>query len=104
MDSIIQELKAERLFQDGKWGVQNRPILDPILLHRDAKRMTDEYEIPSEERAKSMVEIHAHRGDLTYMHILVEEVSEAASCGSNAENLRKAVIIAMIECLDRNGR
>jgi len=57
-----------------------------------------------------MVEIHAKRGDLTYMHILMEEISGAASCGSNTDELRKeliqsaSVVVAMIESLDRKGR
>lgn len=108
METIIQEIKTERMYQDGKWGVQNHPILDQALLNRSPNRMCEEYEIPTEDRAKSICKIHADRGDLTYMHILIEEVSEAASCGENIEEMRKeliqvaAVAIAMIESIDRN--
>ena len=110
MKNIFEEIKAERERQELKWGVQNHPILDPMLIHRDAKRMCEEYEIPSEERAKQMCDIHLERGDATYMHILVEEISEATSCLDNVQQLRKelvqcaAVVVAMIESLDRNGR
>lgn len=85
-------------------------LLDPILLNRSPQRMCEEYEIPSEDRARQLVEIHVERRDLTYFHILMEEISEVASCGSNVEELRKeliqsaAVLVAMIESLDRNGR
>lgn len=109
MKNILEEIKIERAKQDFKWGQQNHPILDPVLIHRDAARMCEEYEIPSEDRARQMCETHAKRGDVTYMHILIEEISESASCGANIEELRKeliqsaAVIVAMIESLDRNG-
>lgn len=110
MEAIIQEIKAERMYQEGKWGQQNHPILDPMLTNRGGERMCEEYEIPSENRAKQMCDIHAKRKDLTYMHILIEEVSEVASSGNDIELLRKeliqvaAVTIAMIESLDRNGK
>lgn len=110
MENIFNEIRTERQKQEAKWGEQNHPILDPILINRNAQRMCEEYEIPTESRARQMVEIHAERGDLTYMHILMEEISEAASCGSNTEELRKeliqsaSILVAMIESLDRNGR
>lgn len=109
MENVLNEIKDERLKQEAKWGQQNHPILDPILLDRPPVRMCQEYEIPSENRARQMCETHANRGDLTYMHILMEEVSEAASCGRNTSSLRKeliqvaAVAVAMVESLDRNG-
>lgn len=110
MNKILEEIQQERTRQDEKWGVQNHPILDPLLLKRSGERMCEEYEIPSENRARQLVEIHAKRGDLTYMHILMEEISEAASCGTDTTELRKeliqsaAVLVAMIESLDRNGQ
>lgn len=110
MEKIFNEIKLEREKQDAKWGEQNHPILDQILIDRSGERMCEEYEIPTEDRARQMVNIHAERGDLTYMHILMEEISEVASCGANTEELRKeliqsaSVLVAMIESLDRNGR
>lgn len=110
MKSIFEEIAIERIKQEAKWGQQNHPILDPILIERGGQRMCEEYEIPSEDRARQMCEIHANRGDLTYTHILIEEISELASCGSDVVELRKeliqsaAVLVAMIESLDRNGR
>lgn len=110
MDKILGEVRREREKQEEKWGQQNHPILDPMLLDRPARRMCEEYEIPTEDRARQVVETHAERGTLTYMHILQEEISEAVSCGSNTVELRKeliqcaAVLVAMIESLDRNGK
>jgi len=110
METILEQIKNERIKQDAKWGQQNHPILDPMLLHRGRQRMCEEYEIPTEERAKFLCETNANRGSVTYMHILIEEISEAASCGVNTNELRKelvqgaAVMVAMIESLDRNGR
>lgn len=47
--------------------------------------MFEKYEIPSESRARALCEINFQRGTGTYMHILVEEISEVASCGANVE-------------------
>jgi len=110
MDNIFNEIREERTRQNEKFGEQNYPILDQMLLDRDSQRMCDEYEIPNENRARYMVETHNKRGDLTWMHILMEEVSEVASCGRDTEALRKelvqvaSVVVAMIESLDRNNR
>jgi len=114
VEKIIQEIKEERERQDKKWGQQNHPILDQFLLNREGsctpQRMCDEYEIPSEERAKQLCEVWHERGKGSFMHILIEEISEAVSCLSNTKSLRKeliqcgAVIVAMIESLDRNGK
>lgn len=83
METIIQEIKAERMYQEGKWGQQNHPILDPQLLNRSPERMCEEYEIPSETRAKGMCDMLAERKELIQV---------------------AAVAIAMIESLDRNGK
>ena len=110
MDFILEQIKEERQKQDSKWGQQNHPILDCKLLNQNPEKMCRFYQIPSEDRARSLVETHVECGDLTYMHILIEEISEAACCGSNTDKLRKeliqsaAVLVAMIESLDRNDR
>lgn len=107
---IFNEIVEERKRQDTKFGEQNHPILDQLLIDRSPERMCEEYEIPSENRAKQKCDIHSTRGDLTYMHILVEELSEVASCGGDYDKMREeliqtaAVVVAMIESLDRNGR
>lgn len=109
MKTIYDEIQEEEQRQLDKWGEQNHPILDPELLDRSGERMCLEFEIPTEARGKQMVEIHDQRGDLTYMHILIEEVSEAASCGRDIVALRKELIqvvavgISMLKSLDRNG-
>ena len=106
---IVTEILQERIKQEAKWGQQNYPILDQLLINRTPKRMCDEYEIPSEDRARQLLNINEKRGSLTYMHILIEEISEVASCGRNMGNIREeliqsaAVLVAMIESLDRNG-
>ena len=110
MENIFQEILAERQRQIEKFGIQDHPILDPTLIGRSPDRMCDEYDLPTEGRAKQLTDSRTSRGELTYMHVLVEEVAEAASCDSNVEALRKELIqiatvtLAMIESLDRNGR
>ncbi len=108
--NIYEEIKAERTRQDEKWGEQNHPILDPLLIERSAQRMAEEYEIPTEARAKQLCEGNFKRGTGTYMHILIEEIAETVACMKDTKSMRKeliqcgAVIVAMIESLDRNGR
>ena len=114
MEQIFEAIKEERERQEKKWGQQNHPILDQVLLSREGscvpERMCEEYEIPTEWRAKSLCNGNFSRGTGTYMHILIEEVSEAVSCLSDTESMRKeliqcaAVVVAMIESLDRNGK
>lgn len=42
MENIFIEIIEERERQTAKWGEQNHPILDPVLLHSNADRMTEE--------------------------------------------------------------
>lgn len=110
METILNEIRQERIKQETKWGEQNHPVLDPALVRRDPTRMCEELEIPSETRAKRLCEVNNARGANNWMTILVEEVSEAASCGEDVVALRKeliqvaAVAVAAIESLDRNGK
>ncbi len=109
MENIFKEIRQERQRQNLKWGEQNHPVLDPVLINRGADRMCQEFEIPTEARAKQLCDLNAFRGTCTWMHILVEEISEVASCQS-PDDLREeliqaaSVIVATIESLDRNGR
>lgn len=109
MEHIFEDIKKEMARQIAKWGEQNHPILDPMLIDRDAQRMCEEFEIPSEGRAKQLCERAFLQGTGTYMHILVEEVSESASC-KDVPELREelvqvaSVAVSMILSLERNGR
>lgn len=112
--NIYEEIQKERTRQDEKWGEQNHPMLDQVLLNRasscTAQRMCEEYEIPSEPRAKYLCNLNFNIGTGTWFHILIEEFSEAVSCLHDTEAMRKelvqtaAVVVAMIESLDRNGK
>jgi len=107
---VLSEILLERIYQNRKWGEQNWPILDPKRLDHPGERMCEFFRIPKEKTIKQIVEMKARDGNLTYMEILIEEVSEAASCGKDVESLRKeliqvaAVAVAMIETIDRNGK
>lgn len=108
--SVLDEILAERRRQDEKWGEQNHPDVDPVLLkRRDGTRMCEEYEIPSETRAKWLCQEHARRGDISWPHIAVEEMSEAVAAFTTknvAEGRRElvqlvAVVIQWIQAIDR---
>lgn len=112
---LYAEIEAERLRQDEKWGEQNYPSVDPVLTGRPggatAQRMAEEYEMPTAGRAKQLCDINAHRGELTFTHVALEEfaeVVEAATEGGDGlarEELVQtaAVLIAWIEAIDRRG-
>ncbi|WP_236738615.1 hypothetical protein [Mycobacteroides abscessus] len=71
--------------------------------------MAEHYELPSASRAKFMCEDAFKKGEGTYAHILVEEVSEAIEAATLGQGLRDeliqvaAVAVAWVEKLDREG-
>ena len=108
--TIIDEIKLERQKQDEKWGVQNHPCLDQTLLNRDGgctpQRMCENYEIPSETRAKVMCDDSFKKGDGTYAHIALEEFAEVISEFDITKRRQEliqltAVCVAWIESIDR---
>ena len=104
---IINEIIQERKRQDEKWGEQNHPFTDPILKGRESMRLCEEYEIPTEGRAKQLTNINSRRGSVTWGHIIVEELSEAISAQDSIKIREElvqlaAVCIAAIESLERN--
>jgi hypothetical protein len=98
VDTNIFDLVTDEMDrQVKKWGVQNHPSVDRILSTRNPypkDRICEEYEIPTEERAKQLCDTHAERGDLTWAHIIVEELSEVVSAPN--EELRKEELIQLI--------
>jgi hypothetical protein len=112
-DKVLAEVAAERARQDAKWGEQNHPLVDQtlVLTKRDSLRFAEEYEIPTATRARALCQIAARRGDVTWLHILIEEVSEFMEAApsevfdvaeARAEMLQvAAVAVAAIECIDR---
>ena len=73
-----------------------------------------EYEIPTASRARDMCEIAANRGQLTWLHIFLEELCEAVEAytihGENSpegeEELIQTVAVGLsaLECLKRKQR
>lgn len=111
MENIFEEIKIERQKQEEKWGEQNHPCLDQVLLKRDGGctplRMCDQYEIPSENRAKFLCENSFEKGRGTYAHIAIEEMSEVISAfdiNKRREELIQltTVCVAWIEKIDRD--
>ena len=110
-ERIFEEIRIERQKQNDKWGEQNHPCLDETLLKRQGgcttQRMCQEYEIPSEERAKQLCETNFKRGTGTYAHIAIEEMSEVISAFDTQKRRGEliqltAVCVAWIEKIDRN--
>lgn len=121
MPAILGEVAAERAAQDAKWGEQNHPDADPVILARlntagmygtpwaVAQRLAQEYEIPTAARAKLICQTEAASSGATWIGIAVEELAEvleAATAGDpaklRAELLQvAAVAIAWVEAIDR---
>ena len=104
--SIYTEIIEERARQEARWGQQNHDLVDYTYTPEGMNRC---YEILSEERAKYLCESSVRHGNLTWGHIIVEELVEAL-CAKTVKEQREeliqcgAVIVAMIESLDRNGQ
>ena len=106
--NVWLEIMQERDRQDKKWGEQNHPSVDQVLFNRGASadRMCDEYEIPTEVRAKALLEMRMQRGALTFAHIAVEELSEVVAASNDVDRREElvqlaAVAIQWIEAIDR---
>ena len=111
MENIFEEIANERRKQDEKWGEQNHPCLDQTLLNRRGgctpMRMCEEYEIPSEGRAKKKCDKAFETNKGTYTHIAVEEMSEVVSAFDIHKRREEiiqlaAVCVAWIEKIDRD--
>ena len=107
IDEVLDEVDA----QLGKWGEQNHPSIDTVLLNREGgctpDRMCEEYEIPTENRAKFLCDMASNKQELTWTHIAVEELSEVV-CAADDKTRRgelvqlAAVILNWIDSIDRN--
>lgn len=114
--AVLDEITAERLRQDQRWGEQNHPSLDRLLMliHRPGgctpQQMAAEYGIPTAAEAREACERAGRTGTLTWGHIAIEELCEAVEAGvlhGDGPQLREelvqtaAVFIAWVQCLDR---
>jgi ADP-ribose pyrophosphatase len=114
LQAVLADVAAERARQDDKWGEQNHPSLDQVLLRRaggcSPQRMAEEYQIPTAAAARTACNTAAERGQLTWGHILIEELAEAIEAATEHGDGRQlrdelvqtaAVTIAWIQRLDR---
>jgi FtsZ-binding cell division protein ZapB len=92
----VQEVIDERNAQEAKWGEQNHPLLGAWLDDRPAQRAAEEHEIPGEARAKALCRMAASRGELTWAHILVEEVAEFVAARTAQERCEELIQVAAV--------
>jgi hypothetical protein len=116
-EDVCHEILVERARQDAKWGEQNHPDADPVLLDRYAREerpidhqvLAADVEIPTGDRGRFITEHAAAIGRVHWSAILVEEVAEVVEEIGNDERLRAelvqvaAVAVAWIEAIDRRG-
>lgn len=112
-DEVLVDVRFERTRQDTKWGEQNHPDVDQILMTREGgctpDRMAAEYQIPAAYQARRQCKIAASRDQVTWAHILIEEVAEAVEAATSTDPILlrdelvqvAAVAVGWIECLDR---
>lgn len=111
---VLAQVAKERARQDAKWGPQNHPDADPVLLGRaggvDGQRLAEELEIPSAARAKFLCRMAGNRGADNWGAILVEELAEAVDAIGDDAALRAelvqvaAVAVAWVEAIDRRAQ
>lgn len=109
--SVLEEVRAERHRQDTKWGQQNPPDLDPVLVERRVPpaRHAEKYGIPTAAVARLHTETAMKDGRLTWGHILTEEHAEVIEAAAENElsAMRMeliqvaAVAVAWVEAIDR---
>jgi hypothetical protein len=97
--TILDEISAERVRQDTKWGEQNHPI----------RPMNTRPFGPESMVAKRQCDIAHKAGRLSWYHILREEFLEVFAESDPAKQREElvqlaAVAVAMIECIDRRSR
>lgn len=111
INNILQLVNNEVFKQHEKWGQQNHPSLDPVLMNRvgscTPERMSEEYEIPTENRAKFKCENAFKYNSGTWAHIAVEELSESISEFDPEKRKQEliqlaAVCVSWIDSIDRN--
>lgn len=100
LEKLLNRVAEEMVSQENKWGEQNHPMQCQVLKHRDGgctpNRMCENYEIPSEDRAKTICNYEANSGKLTWASILVEEVSEAISTDNADDAILELIQVAAV--------
>jgi HSP90 family molecular chaperone len=94
----FQDIHNERKRQDAKWGEQNHPIR-----HEE----DDQFYKEMAAKWRELCDMKAASGELTWFEIAMEEFFEAFAERDGVKQRRElvqcaAVLIAMIECIDRN--
>lgn len=109
---FFNEILTERALQEAKWGEQNHPDADPVILDRLDRndhwadplnvelRLADEYSIPHARAAKFTCQQKAAHGQVTWFDILLEEVAEVleAIVTRNPETIREELVDVAAVC------
>lgn len=103
---LFDLVNRESARAEEKFGNQlDVPSLDQILLgrmpaplHVSVERMAQEYEIPTESRAKQLTDHATKKGELTWAHIAVEELAEVIGCMDDEKAMRIELIQLMSVC------
>ena len=97
--TVLEDIFDERVKQEKKWGEQEHPVI--------AAHISPELRLQMANSARSLCDKAAVDGDLTWEHIVTEEIFEAWAEKEDSPELRNelvqsaAVIVAAIENMDR---
>lgn len=104
---IFDEVTAERVKQNEKWGEQNHPSLHPAAANGAEQLLV--INNLDEKGIKELVDDDAKNGNSNWVNISMEEFKESICAPTDYERRNEliqtiAVLVQWIECLDRNNR
>lgn len=107
LTAFLQRIVKERANQERKWGIQNHRSFAKGV--KTTVRLARYYKIPAPDEAKELYEKRAKSGRVSWMDILLEEVTELMESSDDDELIEEliqvaAVAIAWAQCVARRRR
>lgn len=98
---VLLEVEQERTRQFQKFGDQSSlPSVDVALLSRvggcTPERMAEHYEMPTENRARQLLDLANRSNELTFAHIALEEFAEVIASKNEVERYKELIQTAAV--------
>ena len=95
VEQVLDAVQVELMKSDLKYGELRNQIFVPHNMHIDSFRNYT-LMIPSEENAKAIVERHVKDGNVSWAHILIEEVAESVEAKTNKDMYEELIQVAAV--------